>query len=82
MIAWTHFLKGMRQAASLPKMILFLYGVNLILALCLAVPMFHSLQDSLGSSQVTERMAENFDYLWWEEFQNQSQGLVSTFRTP
>lgn len=79
MIAWTHFLKGLRQSASLPKMVLFLYIVNLVLALSLAVPMFHALQDSFKDSEVSERMAEGFDFLWWEEFQNQSQGLASTF---
>ncbi len=71
MIALTHFLKGMRQSASLPKMILFLYCVNLVLAFCLAVPMFHALQESFGSSLVGERMAQEFDYLWWEEFRDQ-----------
>ncbi len=75
----SHFLKGIRQSASLPKIILYLYLTNVALALCLAVPMFQSLQDSFGSSLVSERMAEGFDYLWWEEFQNQGRGLATTF---
>jgi hypothetical protein len=41
--------------------------------------MYRSLQDSFGQSQVSERMAEGFDYLWWEEFRDQAEGLEQTF---
>jgi hypothetical protein len=41
--------------------------------------MYHSLKDSFGSSVVGDRMAEGFDYLWWQEFREKSQGLEKTF---
>ncbi len=71
--------KGFRQSASLPRMILAIYVLNLLLSLLLAVPLFHSLDDSFGSSLVGERMAQGFDYLWWEEFRDRSWGLAGTF---
>jgi hypothetical protein len=79
MKALLNFTKGFRQSASLPKMILALYALNLLLSLLLAVPLFHSLDDSFGSSLVGERMAQGFDYLWWEEFRDRSRGLAGTF---
>ena len=50
--------KGFRQSASLPTMILTLYALNLLLSLVLAVPLIDSLEESFGSSVVSERMAE------------------------
>jgi hypothetical protein len=41
--------------------------------------MYYSLKDSFGQSKVGERMAKGFDYLWWEEFRDQSEGLDKTF---
>ncbi|MFA9452720.1 MAG: hypothetical protein ACERK6_02295 [Candidatus Aminicenantaceae bacterium] len=79
MKALLNLAKGFRQSAALPKLVLTLYLANLILSLLLAVPLFHALDDSMGASQVRERMAEGFDYLWWEEFRDQSQGLAETF---
>jgi hypothetical protein len=60
-------------------MILLLFVINLMFALILAVPMHNSLKDSFGNSLVGERMAKGFDTLWWEEFQDQSEGLEKTF---
>lgn len=79
MKALLNFTKGFRQSASLPKMILALYVLNLLLSLLLAVPLFHSLDDSFGSSLVGERMAQGFDYQWWEEFRDRNRGLSGTF---
>jgi len=61
------------------RMVLFLFVLNLLFALILAVPMYHSLKDSFGSSDVGEKMTEGFDILWWHEFQDQSEGLETTF---
>jgi hypothetical protein len=74
--------KGFRQTRSFPKMILVLLAVNLILSLLLAVPIFRSLQDSFGSSLVGERMAQGFDYLWWEEYRDGSGGGLADTFTP
>ncbi len=79
MKALLNLAKGFRQSIALPKLILTLYLVNLILSLLLAVPLFHALDDSMGSSRAREQMAEGFDYLWWEEFRDESRGLSETF---
>ncbi len=60
-------------------MILLLLIINLSFSLILAVPMYHSLKDSFGHSLVGERMTEGFDYLWWEEFRDEAQGLEKSF---
>lgn len=60
-------------------MIILLLVINLAFSLILAVPMYHSLKDSFGNSLVGERMAEGFDYLWWEEYRDEAQGLEQTF---
>jgi hypothetical protein len=79
MKAWLNFLKGFHQSTSLPQLILFAYGLNILVALPLAVTLFDSLKDSFGPSQVSERMSQGFDYLWWEEFRDEKQGLEATF---
>jgi len=60
-------------------MVLLLFFVNLVFAMILAVPMYHSLKNSFGDSLVGESMAEGFDILWWEEYRDQSEGLDKTF---
>jgi hypothetical protein len=79
MKALLNFLKGFHQSASLPQLILLVYVVNILVAIPLALTLFDSLQDSFGDSQVTERMSQGFDYLWWEEFRDDSEGLEATF---
>ncbi len=60
-------------------MVLLLFIVNLGLSLILAVPMYHSLKESVGDSLVGEQMAKGFDMLWWEEYRDQSDSLEKTF---
>jgi len=74
-----NFCKGFRATASLTRMVLLLFIINLVFSLILAFPLYHSLQDSFGSSLVGEKMARGFDYLWWEEFRDRSRGLETTF---
>lgn len=61
-------------------MVLLLFVINLAFSLILAVPLYHSLKSSFGNSMVGEKMAKGFDYLWWEEYRDQSQGLELSFR--
>jgi len=74
-----NFFKGFKNAGKLTRMIILLLVINLAFSLILAVPMYHSLQDSFGNSLAGERMAEGFDYLWWEEYRDEAQGLEQTF---
>jgi hypothetical protein len=62
-----------------PKMVLFLFVINLLFSLLLAIPMYNSLKDSFGRSEAGSRMAKGFDYVWWEEFRDEAKGLDTTF---
>ncbi len=74
-----NFFKGFKTTGELTRMIIFLLVINLTFSLILAVPMYHSLKGSFDSSLVGERMAEGFDYLWWEEYRDEAQSLEQTF---
>lgn len=60
-------------------MVLLLFVINFLFSLLLGFPMYQSLKKSFGSTMVGERMAKGFDYLWWEEFRDESRGLDRTF---
>jgi len=72
--------KGLKATGKTSRMVLTLFLINFVVSLILAIPMYHSLQESFGSSLVGDRMARGFDYLWWQEFRDEAQGLESTFR--
>ena len=74
-----NFGKGFMTTGKTTKMVLFLFLINLLFSLILAMPMYHSLKSSLGSSEAGNRMVESFDYIWWEEFRDEAQGLERTF---
>ncbi|MCK4556237.1 MAG: hypothetical protein KAU47_01875 [Candidatus Aminicenantes bacterium] len=74
-----NFGRGFIATGRVTKMVLFLYIVNLLFSLLLAIPMYSSLKDSLGQSEAGSRMAEGFDYIWWEEFRDDAKGLETTF---
>ncbi len=79
MKVFINFLKGFRNTGRTVRMVVLLLVINFSFSLILAVPMYHSLQNSFGQSLVSERMAKGFDYLWWEEFRDQAEGLERTF---
>ncbi|MDH5466391.1 MAG: hypothetical protein OEY25_03125 [Candidatus Aminicenantes bacterium] len=74
-----NFGKGFMTTGKTTKMVLFLFVINLLFSLILAVPMYNSLKNSLGASEAGNRMVESFDYIWWEEFRDEAQGLETTF---
>jgi len=77
-IFW-NFCRGFMATGRVPKMVLFLFVVNLLFSLLLAIPMYNSLKDSFGRSEAGSRMAKGFDYVWWEEFRDEARGLETTF---
>lgn len=79
MKAFINIFKGFQTTGKVTRMIILLLVINLAFSMILAVPMYHSLKDSFGSSLVGDRMAEGFDYLWWEEYRDEAQGLEQTF---
>ncbi len=74
-----NFIKGFNMTRRTTKMVLFLYIINLLFSLLLAVPLYHSLKNHIGNSDVGDNLENGFDYLWWEEYRDQSQGLEKTF---
>lgn len=74
-----NFLKGFTATKKVLGMVLLLLIINLLFSLVASVPMYHSLKSSLGNSLVGENMAQGFDYLWWQEFRDQAEGLEKTF---
>lgn len=79
MKVFINFIKGFTKTRKTARMILLLLLINLVFSLILAFPLYHALKDSFGESLVGERMAEGFDYLWWEEFRDEAKGLEKTF---
>ena len=79
MKAILNIFKGFQNTGRLARMVILLLVINLTFSMILAVPMYHSLRDSFGNSLVGKRMAEGFDYLWWEEYRDDAQGLEKTF---
>ena len=71
--------RGFSATGRVAKMVLFLYVINFLFSLLLAIPMYNSLKGSLGQSEAGSRMAEGFDYIWWQEFRDDAKGLESTF---
>lgn len=74
-----NFGKGFITTEKTTKMVLFLFLINLLFSLILGIPMYNSLKNSLGASEAGNRMVESFDYIWWEEFRDEAQGLERTF---
>jgi len=74
-----NFFKGLKTTGKTTRMVLFLFIINLLFSMLLAIPMYNSLKNSFGHSEVGEKMAEGFDYLWWQEFRDEAQGLETTF---
>lgn len=77
-IFW-NFGRGFMATGRVSKMVLFLFVINLFFSLLLTIPMYHSLKDSFGRSEMGDRMARGFDYIWWQEFRDEAKGLETTF---
>lgn len=74
-----NLVKGFKATGKTSRMVLTLFLINFAVSLTLAIPMYHTLQESFGTSLVGERMARGFDYLWWQEFKDEARGIESTF---
>jgi len=79
MKAFINFVKGFHTSRKNFRMVIFLLVFNLLFSLILAVPMYTSLEESMGRSEVGDRMVKGFDYMWWEEFRDQSKGIETSF---
>ncbi|MFC2167869.1 hypothetical protein ACFLRW_02710 [Acidobacteriota bacterium] len=79
MKAFINYVKGFHISRKNFRMILFMLVINLLFSLILAIPMYTSLEKKIGRSEVGDRMVKGFDYIWWEEFRDQSEGIETTF---
>ena len=71
--------KGFWRVLSSPGLIVWLWLVNVVVALPMAWMMTDSLRSSIGASLVDEKLTEGFDMLWFGEFEAQAKGLETTF---
>ena len=79
MKAFINFVKGFHISRKNLRMVVFMLVINLLFSLILAIPMYTSLDESIGRSEVGDRMVKGFDYIWWEEFRDQSIGIETSF---
>jgi hypothetical protein len=71
--------KGFWRVVSSPTLIVWLWLVNVVVAMPVAWMMTDSLRSSIGESLVDEKLTEGFDMLWYGEFEAQAKGLETTF---
>ena len=57
--------RGLRRAAALWGLVVFLLVVNLATAAILAVPLAQTLRDDLANRAAADNMLYGFDYPWW-----------------
>ena len=70
---------GLRRVTANPKLILFLWLFNFLMALPLTLMMSGQIEASLGASRVAEKMQKGFDIDWYEEFNHNAGALGKTF---
>ncbi len=73
------FSQGWGRVSKFKKLCLFLFLVNIIMALILSIPMQKDLKASFGNSLVEDNMKKGFDYWWYRHFQYEDKGLSNTF---
>ncbi len=63
-------LHGVRTVFHNSKFVVLLWVINAISALVLSVPIYQLLIDSLGHSLYSDKLAIDFDLMWFAQFQN------------
>jgi len=79
MIIFSAIREGLRRVTASPKLILFLWLFNFVMALPLTLLMSGQIESSLGASLVSEKMQKSFDLDWYEEFNHSAGALGKTF---
>jgi hypothetical protein len=70
---------GIRRLAAAPGMLLFVWLVNLLIALPAAVVLEEAIHRSAGGSLARESLRAGFDTGWHGEFKAEAEGLAATF---
>lgn len=79
MQSFRSMIEGLRRAAGSPSIVLWLWAVNLVLALPAAWAMATSLHDSTASRLATEGLRTGFDMTWFGEYADLARGIERTF---
>ena len=70
---------GLGKVLASPSLVLWLWIVNLVVALPFAALMASSLRESIGESLVHEKLRRGFDMGWYGEFIAEAKGIEQTF---
>lgn len=73
------FRSGLRLAGRSKRIIFWMWGLSLLLALAPTLLVSRSIEDSLGNSSKAEALAQGYDDVWFKEFEADAQALASTF---
>lgn len=79
MSAIRSFVTGLGRVLSSPGLIVGLLFLSLLVVAPLAHSMRATLEESIGSSLVDEKLTEGFDLDWYGEFSADANGLAATF---
>ncbi len=69
---------GFGRVLASPALVLFLWLVNVLVAIPLAVSMAGSIEDSIGASLVHQNLRDGFDMGWYGEFAARAKGVEQT----
>jgi len=72
-------LKGVRRVVTSPRLVIWLWLVNVAVALPATWVMADAIEASIGSRLVDRAMTEGFDISWYDEFTTTAKGLEATF---
>jgi hypothetical protein len=73
------FFDGLGKVLSSPGLVLWLWVVNLIVALPLAALIASSIEESIGGSLVHEKLRSGFDMGWYGEYSARAEGVETSF---
>ena len=74
------FVKGLLKATGSPALLLWLWVINVAVALPAAAVMAGAIETSVGGSLVADNLRTGFDMGWYGEFKAQAKGLETTLR--
>lgn len=70
---------GLGKVLGSPGVVLWLWFVNVVVALPVAVTLAQSISDSVGGSLVDEKLRDGFDMGWYGEYLADAKGIESSF---
>ena len=79
MSIWKAFRGGLRLLGRNKRILFWMWGLSLLLALAPTLLVSRSIKHSLGNSFKAEKLAQGYDDIWFQEFEADAQALASTF---